>query len=61
MTALMLAAKQSSNKAVVQALIKAGANMKLKDNRGKTAFDYGTANKALMFSAELGALGLGRF
>jgi ankyrin repeat protein len=60
MTPLMLAAKSTKKPAVVQALLEAGANMKLKDSSGKTAFDYATGNAALMFTAQLVALGVGR-
>jgi ankyrin repeat protein len=57
---LMRAAKSTKNPAVVQALLDAHANMKLKDSSGKTAFDYAMGNGALMVTPQLVALGLGR-
>ena len=46
-TALMYAAKHNKNSKIVTTLIANGANIKLKDATGKTAFDYIKINKYL--------------
>jgi len=46
-TALMLAARNSSNPEVITALIKGGADAKLKDISGRMAIDIAKGNKNL--------------
>jgi len=55
-TPLMWAASNSSNPDVILALLKAGADAKLKSNDEKTAFDYVTDNESLKGTAAFKAL-----
>ena len=41
----MATARKSPNPEVITVLLKAGANAKLKSNKGKTAFDYAEGNE----------------
>ncbi|MGO9307554.1 MAG: hypothetical protein ACLQDL_00855, partial [Spirochaetia bacterium] len=46
-TALMWAAVANPNPEVILALLKSGANPKIRSNEGKTAFDYARYNMRL--------------
>jgi ankyrin repeat protein len=46
-TPLMIACMRNPNTEVVSTLLKAGAEAKIKDNRGRTALDYAENNETL--------------
>jgi ankyrin repeat protein len=55
-TALMFAAKSNPNPDVIIALLDANADIRIKTNTGKTAYDLGKENPALVGSAVLDLL-----
>jgi len=60
-TALIIAAQNSKNPAVIIELINAGADAKVLDSDGKTAFDYAKENAHIKDSQALWAINQARF
>ena len=56
MTALMYAGENNQNPKIVLTLLRAGADAKVKDKKGKTAFDYLKENSDLKDSDAYRAL-----